>query len=70
MATARQLADGKVVKKTRPRRTVDYNDGLGRWALVSYERCTSTRCNNPNDCVIPTPYSCENIARIRLMYRV
>lgn len=35
MAVARQLADGKAVKKTRPRRTVDYNGGMGRWNLVS-----------------------------------
>ncbi|KAI6123976.1 hypothetical protein EDD16DRAFT_1563645, partial [Pisolithus croceorrhizus] len=34
MATARQLADGKAVKKTRPRRTVDYNGRMGRWALA------------------------------------
>lgn len=34
MAAARQMMDGKIVKKTRPRRTVDYNGGLGRWALV------------------------------------
>ncbi|KAJ7778686.1 WD40-repeat-containing domain protein [Mycena maculata] len=33
-ANARQFADGKPVKKTRPRRTVDYNGGLGRWALL------------------------------------
>ncbi|KAK7040788.1 pre-mRNA cleavage and polyadenylation factor (CPF) complex subunit [Paramarasmius palmivorus] len=31
LAYARQFADGKVIKKTRPRRTVDYNGGLGRW---------------------------------------
>jgi polyadenylation factor subunit 2 len=30
----RQLLDGKLIKKTRPRRTVDYNGGMGRWALV------------------------------------
>ena len=34
MANARQASDGKQIKKTRPRRTVDYNGGLGRWALV------------------------------------
>ena len=33
--TARQMPDGKVIKKTRPRRTVDYNGSMGRWALVS-----------------------------------
>ncbi|KAI6123984.1 WD40-repeat-containing domain protein, partial [Pisolithus croceorrhizus] len=46
MATARQLADGKAVKKTRPRRTVDYNGGMGRWALllppVAYPSNSST----------------------------
>jgi polyadenylation factor subunit 2 len=35
MAAARHFLDGKTIKKTRPRRTVDYNGGLGRWALVS-----------------------------------
>lgn len=34
MANARQVMDGKLIKKTRPRRTVDYNGGMGRWALV------------------------------------
>ncbi|EGN96295.1 hypothetical protein SERLA73DRAFT_112525 [Serpula lacrymans var. lacrymans S7.3] len=34
MAAARQGVDGKAVKKTRPRRTVDYNGGIGRWALL------------------------------------
>lgn len=33
-ANARQFLDGKLVKKTRPRKTVDYNGGMGRWALV------------------------------------
>lgn len=33
-ANARQIMDGKVIKKTRPRRTVDYNGGMGRWALL------------------------------------
>jgi polyadenylation factor subunit 2 len=36
LANARQLLDGKQVKKTRPRRTVDYNSGMGRWILVSF----------------------------------
>lgn len=35
MAIARQLMDGKTVKKVRPRRTVDYGGGMGRWAMVS-----------------------------------
>ncbi|KAF7359148.1 hypothetical protein MSAN_01256400 [Mycena sanguinolenta] len=33
-ASARAFADGKPIKKTRPRRTVDYNGGLGRWTLL------------------------------------
>ncbi|KAG6896846.1 hypothetical protein C0992_005684 [Termitomyces sp. T32_za158] len=33
LASARQMLDGKLIKKTRPRRTVDYNGGMGRWAL-------------------------------------
>ncbi|EKM83138.1 hypothetical protein AGABI1DRAFT_111633 [Agaricus bisporus var. burnettii JB137-S8] len=28
------MIDGKLIKKTRPRRTVDYNGGMGRWALL------------------------------------
>lgn len=35
LASQRQMLDGKLIKKTRPRRTVDYNGGMGRWALVS-----------------------------------
>jgi hypothetical protein len=35
MAAARQLIDGKAFKKVRPRRTVDYFAGVGRWTLVS-----------------------------------
>ncbi|KAF8811992.1 WD40 repeat-like protein [Phlegmacium glaucopus] len=34
MANARQMLDGKIIKKTRPRRTVDYNGSMGRWALL------------------------------------
>lgn len=34
LAVQRQLLDGKALKKTRPRRTVDYAGGMGRWALV------------------------------------
>jgi len=34
MAQARQLIDGKAIKKVRPRRTIDYFAGMGRWALV------------------------------------
>ncbi|KIK19561.1 hypothetical protein PISMIDRAFT_623653 [Pisolithus microcarpus 441] len=46
MATARQLADGKAVKKTRPRRTVDYNGGMGRLALL--------RKHRPNPTYVPS----------------
>ncbi|KAH7928169.1 WD40 repeat-like protein [Leucogyrophana mollusca] len=42
IAAARQMADGKAVKKTRPRRTVDYNGGMGRWALLRKHRPNST----------------------------
>lgn len=34
LANVRLMIDGKLIKKTRPRRTVDYNGGMGRWALV------------------------------------
>lgn len=36
IAAQKQLLDGKALKKTRPRRTVDYAGGMGRWALVCY----------------------------------
>ncbi|KAK7035879.1 WD40-repeat-containing domain protein [Favolaschia claudopus] len=44
-ATARAFADGKPIKKTRPRRTVDYNGGLGRWTLLQKLR--------PNHAYVP-----------------
>ncbi|KAJ3975700.1 WD40-repeat-containing domain protein [Lentinula raphanica] len=31
LAYAKQFMDGKMIKKTRPRRTVDFNGGMGRW---------------------------------------
>ena len=34
LAVQRQLLDGKALKKTRPRRTVDYAGAMGRWGLV------------------------------------
>jgi polyadenylation factor subunit 2 len=34
MAAARQVQDGKALKKIRPRRTVDYGGNMGRWILV------------------------------------
>ncbi|KZT11127.1 WD40 repeat-like protein [Laetiporus sulphureus 93-53] len=42
MAMARQLMDGKPVKKVRPRRTVDYSGPMGRWALLRKLRPNST----------------------------
>ena len=63
LAAARQLADGKSVKKTRPRRTVDFNGGLGRWALV---RTPHTH----HDLAQLTLPSCGNTAPIRHMYLV
>ncbi|KAH8100286.1 WD40-repeat-containing domain protein [Cristinia sonorae] len=42
MAMARQAMDGKVVKKVRPRRTVDYGGPLGRWALLRKMRPSTT----------------------------
>ncbi|KAF6751310.1 WD40-repeat-containing domain protein [Ephemerocybe angulata] len=41
----KQLLEGKIVKKTRPRRTVDYNGGMGRWVL--------SRKLRPNPTYIP-----------------
>jgi polyadenylation factor subunit 2 len=41
MAAQRQLMDGKALKKTRPRRTVDYAGGMGRWGLVG--ACTYSK---------------------------
>ncbi|PPQ67555.1 hypothetical protein CVT24_002835 [Panaeolus cyanescens] len=34
LANARLMIDGKLIKKTRPRRTVDYNGPYGRWVLL------------------------------------
>ncbi|KAJ8518242.1 hypothetical protein ONZ45_g4667 [Pleurotus djamor] len=34
LINSRQLIDGKLIKKTKPRRTVDYNSGMGRWGLL------------------------------------
>ncbi|KAL6308685.1 WD40-repeat-containing domain protein, partial [Sparassis latifolia] len=42
MAMARQMMDGKTVKKVRPRRTVDYGGPMGRWALLRKLRPSST----------------------------
>ncbi|KAF8553755.1 WD40 repeat-like protein [Imleria badia] len=51
LAAARQLADGKAVKKTRPRRTVDFNGGMGRWALLRKHRPNPTYV----PCMRPAP---------------
>ncbi|PFH53599.1 hypothetical protein AMATHDRAFT_137430 [Amanita thiersii Skay4041] len=42
LANARQMLDGKMIKKTRPRRTVDYNGGMGRWVLMRKLRPNSS----------------------------
>lgn len=60
---AKQLLEGKVVKKTRPRRTVDYNGGMGRWALVS--RCIFRAHTAENE---PSLGSLDQIPRISLSY--
>ena len=58
MAAARQLIDGKAFKKVRPRRTVDYFAGVGRWTLVSSRISRShgdlTRTVVAQDVVKPT----------------
>ncbi|TFK96587.1 hypothetical protein BDV98DRAFT_659108 [Pterulicium gracile] len=41
----RTTTDGKMFKKTRPRRTVDYNGGMGRWINMQKHR--------PNSCYKP-----------------
>lgn len=64
MANARQMLDGKIIKKTRPRRTVDYNGGMGRWALVS--SYTLYQFNNSLKGVC----SCENYDPIPGMYLI
>jgi polyadenylation factor subunit 2 len=43
MAAARQLIDGKAFKKVRPRRTIDYFSGVGRWTLVGSHRSCQRR---------------------------
>lgn len=57
MAAARQMMDGKLVKKTRPRRTVDYTGGVGRWGLVSYHQyhISSSIMHNVYRTVTKTP---------------
>ncbi|THH05312.1 hypothetical protein EW145_g4889 [Phellinidium pouzarii] len=45
MAAARQLLDGKALKKTRPRRTVDYGGSMGRSIL--------NRKSRPNPSYVP-----------------
>ncbi|KIY43906.1 WD40 repeat-like protein [Fistulina hepatica ATCC 64428] len=41
LASQRLGFDGKMLKKTRPRRTVDYNGGMGRWRLLRQSRPNS-----------------------------
>ena len=38
-AVAKQLLDGKLLKKNRPRRTVDYGGSMGRWITVRILNC-------------------------------
>ena len=64
MANARQMLDGKIIKKTRPRRTVDYNGPLGRWALVSNLRAVSFNNSLTGVC------SCENYDPTQDMYLI
>ncbi len=59
MDMARQLADGKPVKKVRPRRTVDYGGAMGRWTLVSSNvlhvdgpSCTRRRMDEYQHCLL------------------
>lgn len=58
----KQLLEGKVVKKTRPRRTVDYNGGMGRWILVSR--------NNLDMCTAENEKSPENFGRTQLSFLI
>jgi polyadenylation factor subunit 2 len=62
---ARQMLDGKLIKKTRPRRTVDYNGAMGRWALVrlvivDLQLAKLSVCHG----------RCENYGPVRRMYLV
>lgn len=64
MAAARQLIDGKAFKKVRPRRTVDYFAGVGRWTLVSsfaISRLHVAWCH--------WDYSCARYLQARGIYR-
>ncbi|KZT24057.1 WD40 repeat-like protein [Neolentinus lepideus HHB14362 ss-1] len=47
MTAARHGAEGKALKKIRPRRTVDYGGGMGRWALMRKLRPNSTYVPQP-----------------------
>lgn len=61
---ARQLMDGKTVKKVRPRRTVDYGGPMGRWALVS------TLAAHSNPSMIYVCDSCGSCGQMLHMYRI
>jgi len=53
LAVQRQFLDGKALKKTRPRRTVDYVGGMGRWALAC--QCLNLRYR---ELVLTGSFSC------------
>ncbi|KAF9049389.1 WD40 repeat-like protein [Hymenopellis radicata] len=38
LANSRQMLDGKMIKKARPRKTVDYFGGVGRWSMLRTTR--------------------------------
>jgi polyadenylation factor subunit 2 len=61
LAVQRQLLDGKALKKTRPRRTVDYAGGMGRWALVCGHQPLLPCLGFSSDCVHP----CSRRAQFR-----
>lgn len=65
MAAARQMADGKVVKKTRPRRTVDYTSDLGRWTNVCAQETHFI-----NGIIDASACSCVNFAPTLHMYHI
>ena len=65
LAVQRQLLDGKALKKTRPRRTVDYAGGMGRWALVCCVSFTLTRLFTRS-----SVNSCASCSQIHDMYPI
>ncbi|TRM59843.1 hypothetical protein BD626DRAFT_506592 [Schizophyllum amplum] len=47
------MLDGKMLKKTRPRRTVDFNGGMGRWNLQFRDHPASARHRHLHLRVLP-----------------